>query len=84
MNWDVTEARVQSDNQVWVRFRDGQEGVVQFLPSAFRGVFEHLREPSAFRQAQVVGGVLTWPGELDLAPDAMHEAIASGGIWVLD
>lgn len=30
------------------------EGVVQFLPSFFRGVFSHLREPSEFRKVMVV------------------------------
>lgn len=29
-------------------------------------------------------GVLTWPGELDLAPDAMHDAISLHGKWILD
>ena len=28
-------------------------------------------------------GVVTWPGELDLAPDAMHEAIQQHGEWIL-
>jgi len=28
-------------------------------------------------------GAVTWPGELDLAPDAMHAAIRRTGVWVL-
>jgi hypothetical protein len=28
-------------------------------------------------------GAVTWPGELDLAPDAMHDAIRQHGVWVL-
>lgn len=84
MYWDVTEIIVQDNTSVWVRFQDGSEGVVQFLPSAFRGVFSGLRDPLAFRRAHIEDGVLTWPGELDLAPDAMHEAIAANGKWVLD
>lgn len=84
MNWDVTEVKVQNDTALHVRFQDGLEGEVQFLPSAFRGVFACLKDPQAFRQARVQDGVLTWPGELDLAPDAMHDAIAAHGRWVLD
>ena len=57
---------------------------VIFLPSAFRGVFARLSQPAEFRQARLQDGVLTWPGELDLAPDAMHQAIAQHGQWVLD
>ena len=84
MYWDVTKVIVQDDTTLWVRFHDGLEGVVEFLPTAFRGVFAHLREPGAFRLAHVEEGVLTWPGELDLAPDAMHAAIVAYGKWVLD
>lgn len=83
--WRVTEVRVVGDCAVFVRFKDGLEGVVRFLPGFFRGVFSHLSDPAKFRQVTVVGGAVTWPGELDLAPDAMHEEIKQrGGEWVVE
>lgn len=83
--WRVNEVRVIDDYAVWVRFVDGLEGVVRFLPGFFRGVFSHLIDPAQFRQVAVVGGAVTWPGELDLAPDAMHEEIKRrGGEWVVE
>jgi hypothetical protein len=36
------------------------------------GVFAALRDPSLFAQAALDYGAVSWPGELDLAPDAMH------------
>ena len=84
MPWDVTEVNVQNDAALWGRFHDGLQGQVIFLPSAFRGVFARLSQPAEFRQARLQDGVLTWPGELDLTPDAMHQAIAQHGQWVLD
>jgi hypothetical protein len=33
------------------------------------------------RQAFLQWGALTWPGELDLAPDAMHDAIKETGLY---
>lgn len=85
VSWRVTEVSVVGDYAVRVRFVDGLEGVVRFLPSFFRGVFSHLSDPAQFRQVGVVGGAVTWPGELDLAPDAMHEAIKQrGGEWVVE
>lgn len=81
---NIINVEVQNETALRVRFQDGLEGQVQFLPSAFRGVFACLKDPQAFRQAYVQDGVLTWPGELDLAPDAMHQAIATHGKWVLD
>jgi hypothetical protein len=83
MNWDVVSAEVAGTFSLRVKFRDGVEGVVRFLPSAFRGVFACLMDSSRFRQVSVVDGVVTWPGDLDLAPDAMHDEIQAHGEWVL-
>jgi hypothetical protein len=44
-----------------------------------------LIDPAQFRQVKVISGAVTWPGDLDLAPDAMHEEIkVRGGEWVVD
>jgi hypothetical protein len=53
----------------------------QFVQGEQAGVFAALRDPAIFAQARVEYGVVTWPGELDLAPDAMHEAIKQYGTW---
>lgn len=82
--WRVSEVQVVDDYAVQVRFMDGLEGVVRFLPGFFRGVFSHLVDPAQFRQVKVIGGAVTWPGDLDLAPDAMHEEIKLRGEWVVD
>ena len=47
-------------------------------------VFEPLRDPVIFAQAQVVLGAVQWPNGADLAPDAMYDAIRERGVWVLD
>jgi hypothetical protein len=47
-------------------------------------VFAALRDPALFAQVRVECGVVTWPGGLGLAPDAMHEAIRQRGEWVPD
>jgi hypothetical protein len=31
----------------------------------------------------VTHGAVTWPGEIDLAPDAMYAEIKRGGHWIL-
>lgn len=83
--WRVSEVKVIGGYAVQVRFMDGLEGVVRFLPGFFRGVFSHLIDPAQFRQVKVISGAVTWPGDLDLAPDAMHEEIkVRGGEWVVD
>ena len=83
MEWDVVDVTQEGKHTLWVRFQDGVEGVVRFNPSAFRGVFAHLRDQALFGQVTVVDGVVTWPGGLDLAPDAMHDEIQRKGSWIL-
>lgn len=81
---DVVEARVLEPGRFQVKFADGLEGTVRFLPTAYRGVFAKLRDVAAFNQLYVNGYFVTWPGELDLGPDAMHSKIQDCGEWVLE
>jgi hypothetical protein len=69
-----------------VRFNDGLEGEVDMdreVHSPDAGVFAELADPERFAAVQVEFGVVTWPGEIDLAPDAMHAEIKANGRWVL-
>lgn len=84
MEWDVVEARVLEHGCIYVKFADGIEGKVRFNNSAYRGVFEKLCNPSEFNKIRLNGYFITWPGELDLAPDAMHEAIKQKGEWIIN
>jgi hypothetical protein len=59
MDWDVTEVMVAGDHALWVRFRDGVEGAVKFMPGFFRGVFSPLQDQVKFQQVILVDGVVT-------------------------
>jgi hypothetical protein len=70
-----------------VRFNDGSKGIVDmaaFVKSASAGVFAALRDEETFRQVKIRLGAISWPGDLDLAPDAMHSAVKEHGTWVLE
>lgn len=83
MRWDVVGIEVIGELALQVRFADGLTGRVRFLPSHLTGVFAPLSEPAFFAQAFVDHGAVAWPGGIDLAPDAMYQAIKSRGEWVL-
>lgn len=83
MNWNVTSVEPKLPLALTVRFADGTEGTVRFEPSHLTGVFEALRDPKIFRQARVEHGAVSWPGNIDLAPDAMYREIRQSGEWVL-
>ena len=41
------------------------------------------KDPVYFRQVFVDHGAVAWPGDVDLAPDAMYAAIKAQGVWLL-
>lgn len=84
MYWDVKSVEPMQHLILKVAFEDGLEGVVKFRPSHLTGVFEALKDKEYFNQAFISYGAVTWPGELDIAPDAMHTEIQKNGEWILD
>lgn len=84
MYWDVTSVKPKQHLVLQVKFSDGLQGTVHFKQSHLTGVFESLKDEQYFRQVFIDNGVVTWPGELDLAPDAMHTEIKKNGCWVLE
>lgn len=79
MYWDVVDVKVEENLLLNVRFADGTSGHVRFLPQHLTGVFEPLQDPSFFSKVYVEGGVVVWPNEIDLAPDAMYWEIKKHG-----
>jgi hypothetical protein len=84
--WRVTRIEVVAPFRLNVTFIDGVSGIVDMtglVHSPEAGVFAALADPNVFAQAFVLYGAVTWPGELDLAPDAMYDEIVANGEWVL-
>lgn len=85
--WRIAEVEALPEYRLRVRFNDGSIGIVDmaaFVRSASAGVFAALRDEETFRQVNVRLGAVSWPGDLDLAPDAMHSAVKTHGTWVLE
>jgi hypothetical protein len=86
MPWRVVAVAALPDFRLHVRFLDGTDGTVDLtalVQSPSAGVFAALVDPSFFDQVFVEHGAVTWPGEIDLAPDAMYAEIKKAGTWVL-
>ncbi len=85
--WRLAEVAVLTSYRLRVRFLDGLEGIVDMSRLIFSdeaGVFAILRDATLFAQAHIELGAVTWPGEIDLAPDAMYQEIKNHGKWVLE
>ena len=84
--WRLTKVTPLSNYELEVEFNDGTHGFVEMVKlilSDKAGVFAVLQDKDLFNKAHLEYGVLTWPGEIDLAPDAMFDAIKQKGRWVL-
>ena len=84
--WRVASVESLPGWRLRVRFNDGLEGIVEMereMHAPDAGVFAELLDPGRFAAVHVAFGVVTWPGEIDLAPDAMHAEIKAHGRWQL-
>jgi hypothetical protein len=76
MHWDIVEVSPKAGYALLVRFKDGLEGIVSLHLEQLTGALEPLRDEDFFRQVFIDDGAVAWPGEIDLAPDAMYAEIS--------
>jgi hypothetical protein len=83
--WRVVEVQASASYRLAVTFMDGTAGEVdmsRLVMSDSAGIFAKLRDLGLFAQVNVEHGAVVWPGEIDLAPDAMYDEIKKHGRWV--
>lgn len=83
--WRVRNVIPLPSYRLAVQFQDGVSGVADLSalvehPQA--SDFAILREPGAFGEVYIAGGVVTWPNEANLPHDVMHRGIKERGTWV--
>lgn len=82
--WRVIAVRPLPGHRLAVQFADDTSGVADLSRLVFGplpGVFAALQDPARFAEVGIDQGAVTWPGHLDLAPDAMYDAIKATGNW---
>jgi hypothetical protein len=77
MYWDIVEVKPEPDYSLFVRFKDGLVGRVQLRLEELTGALAPLRDTRFFEQVFIDCGAVAWPGEIDLAPDAMYAQVAN-------
>ena len=85
MPWRLKKVVALDNFTLEVTFNDKTHGLVDMKKLIFSdnaGVFAALRDPQLFEKVYLALGVVTWPGEIDLAPDAMYDAVRACGRWV--
>jgi len=73
----IISAEPLPDYQLKVTFNDGVSGIFPVEPERRGGVFLKLLDAQVFDAVTINPdfGCVEWPGGIDLAPDAMHQAL---------
>jgi Protein of unknown function (DUF2442) len=77
MYWDVVEVKPRPGHSLFVRFQDGLSGLVRLTDEELIGALAPLRDERFFKRVFIDHGAVAWPGEIDLAPDAMHAELTA-------
>lgn len=83
MYYNITDVRIIAPYRLAITFADGTMGSVRFAPEFFSGVFAPLQDTALFAKATLENGALSWPCNVDIAPDALHKDISAHGEAVL-
>lgn len=85
--WSIVRFTLLPDYKIEISFADGTTGIADLAPRLSQGPlgdgFDPLCDEELFSQAFLEHGALTWPGGIDLAPDAMYQRIRGAGTSVL-
>lgn len=69
----TVSARAGDGFDILVSFADGSSGVFDFSPYIDFPCYAPLRERAFFEKVEAAHGTLSWPGEIDIAPEAVWE-----------
>jgi hypothetical protein len=74
----VVEVRPLDGYRVFIRFDDGLQGELDLEPllAPFKGVFAPLRDLARFREIYVDNHTVSWPNDLDLAPEVLYSKMS--------
>ncbi len=78
MYWDISNLEYLNGYRLHLTFENGKEGVVELSSYKERsGVFSKFSDIDYFRKVYVDHGVLTWPNNVDIAPETIY-SLATG------
>ncbi len=75
MYYEIVDAQPRKGYRLLLRFADGLSGEVNVSRLVGKGVFKAWKKPGFFEKVYIELGSVCWPGDLDLAPDALYEKV---------
>lgn len=71
----VTQVEYLTDYQLWLKFSNGVEGVIDFKPELYGPIFEPLLNQALFRQVFLTSRTIEWPNGADFAPEFLLSSV---------
>jgi len=68
----VTAVQALPDYRLLLTFENGERRFFDMSPYLRYPVFQRLRNPGFFGLARIDYGTVTWPGEIDIAPETLY------------
>ncbi|MEI7870335.1 MAG: DUF2442 domain-containing protein [Candidatus Methylumidiphilus sp.] len=68
----VTAVQPLPDYRLFLTFENGEHRYFDMTPYLHYRVFERLQNPGFFKLARLDYGTVTWPGEIDIAPETLY------------
>ena len=76
----VIELEVLGGLSLRLVFNDGLSGVLDFSNLLTGAIFSPLKKVEYFTSAQVRYGTVVWEGDVDMAPEYLHQKMLEQGV----
>ncbi len=70
---EVNSVETVSDYGLLLTFNSGEQKLFDMRPYLHYPVFQRLENPGYFSMARIDYGAVTWPGDIDIAPETLYE-----------
>jgi len=69
---EVCRVEVSAGHLLLLNFDNGERRCFDISPYLQYPVFQRLRNPAFFSLARIDYGTVTWPGDIDIAPETLY------------
>ncbi|MGH8558552.1 MAG: DUF2442 domain-containing protein [Methylococcales bacterium] len=69
---EVATVQALANHVLQLCFTNGEQKKFDMTPYLHYPVFKKLQNPGFFRLARVEYGTVTWPGDIDIAPETLY------------
>ena len=71
--YETINIKALDNYQIWIKFNDGQEKVVDIRPFLNKGIAKDLLDPEKFNQVKIdSGGGIYWANGYDFCPNFLR------------